>query len=91
MKTMTSRDFNQDVGRAKRMAREEPVIITDRGRPSHVLMSHESFETMRSAVPAAEPDKPMTLFDIFADPSPEADFDFEVPRWGVEQHTVEFD
>ena len=43
MTTITSRDFNQDVGKAKRLARQEPVFITDRGRPSHVLMSFEAF------------------------------------------------
>ena len=43
MTTISSRDFNQDVGRAKRAARLEPVFITDRGRPSHVLMSFEAF------------------------------------------------
>lgn len=40
---MSSRDFNQDVGRAKRAARIEPVFVTDRGRPTHVLMSFEAF------------------------------------------------
>jgi PHD/YefM family antitoxin component YafN of YafNO toxin-antitoxin module len=43
MTTISSRDFNQDVGKAKRLARHEPVYITDRGRPSHVLMSFEAF------------------------------------------------
>jgi len=43
MTTMSSRDFNQDVGRAKRAALTEPVFITDRGKPSHVLMSFEAF------------------------------------------------
>nr|WP_226898630.1 type II toxin-antitoxin system prevent-host-death family antitoxin [Mangrovicoccus algicola] len=36
---MTSRELNQDLGRAKRAAEDGPVIITDRGRPAHVLMS----------------------------------------------------
>ncbi len=43
MTTLTSREFNQDVGRAKREARMEPVFITDRGKPTHVLMSFEAF------------------------------------------------
>ena len=46
MTTISSRDFNQDVGKAKRAARLEPVFITDRGRPSHVLMSFEAFRRM---------------------------------------------
>ncbi|MDZ5648750.1 type II toxin-antitoxin system Phd/YefM family antitoxin [Nitrospirillum sp. BR 11828] len=40
---MSSRDFNQDVGGAKRAALSEPVFITDRGKPTHVLMNFETF------------------------------------------------
>lgn len=43
MATISSREFNQDVGRAKRAAQSEPVFITDRGKPTHVLMSFENF------------------------------------------------
>lgn len=43
MKVVSSRDFNQDVSNAKRAARIEPVFITDRGKPTHVLMSIENF------------------------------------------------
>jgi len=39
MKLLTSREFNRDVSHAKREARTEPVVITDRGQPTHVLMS----------------------------------------------------
>jgi prevent-host-death family protein len=43
MSTVSSRDFNQDVSAAKRAASTEPVIITDRGKPSHVLLSIEQY------------------------------------------------
>jgi prevent-host-death family protein len=43
MKVLTSREFNQDVSQAKRAARLEPVFVTDRGRPTHVLMSVETY------------------------------------------------
>ncbi len=46
MTTMTSREFNQDTGRAKREAEKLPVIITDRGKPSHVLMTYEAYQRM---------------------------------------------
>ena len=46
MKVVSSRDFNQDVSNAKRAARIEPVFITDRGRPTHVLMSIENFKNL---------------------------------------------
>ena len=42
-KRISSRDFNQNVSAAKRAAEEEPVIITDRGRPALVLMSIEHY------------------------------------------------
>ncbi|MBW8756227.1 MAG: type II toxin-antitoxin system Phd/YefM family antitoxin [Burkholderiales bacterium] len=43
MKLLTSREFNRDVSQAKRAARIEPVLITDRGQPTHVLMSIADF------------------------------------------------
>jgi prevent-host-death family protein len=43
MKLLTSREFNRDVSHAKREARIEPVLITDRGQPTHVLMSIEDW------------------------------------------------
>jgi len=45
-KTITSRDLNQNVSAAKRAAEAEPVIITDRGRPSLVLMSIEHYRRL---------------------------------------------
>ena len=46
MTTVTARDFNQDVSAAKRAAATEPVIITDRGTPSHVLLSIAQYERL---------------------------------------------
>ena len=37
--TLTSREFNQDTGRAKKAAEDGPVFITDRGKPARVLLS----------------------------------------------------
>lgn len=36
---ITSREFNRDVSAAMRAAEDGPVTITDRGRPSHVLLA----------------------------------------------------
>lgn len=44
--TLSSRDFNQDRGRAKKAALEGPVFITDRGRPAHVLLSIEDYQRL---------------------------------------------
>lgn len=35
----TARRFNQDTAGAKRAAEDGPVYVTDRGRPSHVLLT----------------------------------------------------
>lgn len=41
--TITSREFNQDIGRAKRAASAGPVFVTDRGKPSLVLVTYEEW------------------------------------------------
>jgi prevent-host-death family protein len=69
---MSSREFNQDTAHAKRAARNGPVIITDRGKPSHVLMSMEEYQRLEK--------KPRSLAEALADDRPEADFDWEPPR-----------
>jgi prevent-host-death family protein len=47
--TMTSREFNQDAGRAKRAAKGGPVFITDRGEPAHVLLTIEEYRKLSCA------------------------------------------
>lgn len=42
--TLSSREFNQDTSRAKKAAKTGPVLITDRGRPAHVLMTFSEYE-----------------------------------------------
>lgn len=71
-RTFSSRAFNQDTGGAKKAARQGPVFITDRGRPSHVLLTIEAYEALAR--------RPMSLLDALRDDRPEADFDFEPPR-----------
>ncbi|QEH36356.1 Phd_YefM [Aquisphaera giovannonii] len=44
--TLTSREFNQDTGRAKKAAALGPVFITDRGKPAHVLLSIEEYQRL---------------------------------------------
>ena len=44
MTTLSAREFNRDVSAAKRAALDGPVVITDRGRASHVLLSVERYE-----------------------------------------------
>ncbi len=44
--TLSSRQFNQDASRAKKAAQAGPVIITDRGRPAHVLLTFDAYKKM---------------------------------------------
>ena len=46
MSTLTSREFNQETGRAKKEALSGPVFITDRGKPSHVLLSYDEYKAI---------------------------------------------
>ena len=49
----SSRELNQDLGRAKKAALDGPVVITDRGKPAHVLLSYADYQRLT--------DKPRTL------------------------------
>jgi len=66
MTTVTSREFNRDVSAAKRAASNGPVVITDNGRPAHVLLSIRDYERLteragRMAERLAGPDADLPL------------------------------
>ena len=44
--TLSSRELNQDVSRAKKAAKLGPVVITDRGAPSHVLLTFAEYQRL---------------------------------------------
>ena len=48
IKTVSSREFNQDTSSAKRAASSGPVFITDRGKPAHVLLTFEQYQRITS-------------------------------------------
>lgn len=52
----TARSFNQDTAAAKRAAEDGPVYVTDRGRPSHVLLTFDEYTrlTASSGVPGRD-------------------------------------
>jgi prevent-host-death family protein len=75
--TVSSREFNQDISKAKRDALKGPVFITDRGHPAHVLLSIEEYQKIS--------DKEKTIADLLAMPDA-ADIDFEPPKSGKELH-----
>lgn len=71
--TLSSREFNQDRGRAKRAAKKGPVFITDRGRPAHVLLTIEEYEKLT--------DKPKSLLEALKMPGV-GEVEIEFPRLG---------
>ena len=79
MSTLTSREFNQDVARAKRAAKNGPVIITDRGRPAYVLMRHETYRRLSRQGPGVRA--------LLAHPESE-EVAFDPPRLGDEKLTL---
>jgi len=71
--TVSSREFNQDASGAKRAASKGPVIITDRGRPAHVLLTIEAYQKLTQ--------KTASIADLLGMPGI-ADIAFEPPRAG---------
>ncbi|TNF66421.1 MAG: type II toxin-antitoxin system Phd/YefM family antitoxin [Gammaproteobacteria bacterium] len=70
VKTITSREFNQDVSKAKKSATKGPVFITDRGKLAHVLLTAEAYQKL------LKKDNIVNLLSM-----PEAcDIDFDAPK-----------
>ncbi|WP_045739021.1 type II toxin-antitoxin system Phd/YefM family antitoxin [Xanthomonas sp. MUS 060] len=69
--TLSSRELNQDVTRAKKATRSGPVFITDRGKPAHVLLSFEDYQRLTR--------QRRNIADALAMPGV-ADIEFEPPR-----------
>lgn len=85
LRTMSSREFNQHVSRAKAAADEGPLVITDRGKPAYVLVNAGEYERLSA------PRKGTSIAEALADPRPEADFEFDFPRMRGVWRPVDFD
>lgn len=82
MSYMTSAAFNQNPSKAKRQADEQPVVITDHGKASYVLMRYSDFEKRM---------KPFrSLADVLANKDPAGDKDFEPARLRFPKRDLEF-
>jgi prevent-host-death family protein len=69
--TLSSRQFNQDAGKAKKAASAGPVIITDRGRPAHVLLTFDDYQKIAGSRG--------NIADLLAMPAID-DVDLAIPR-----------
>ncbi len=70
-KKLTSREFNQDTGGAKKAAKDGPVYITDRGQPSHVLLTFADFQRLAANRPS--------IIELLAQPPGVEDINFHAP------------
>ena len=74
--TLSSRELNQDVTRAKKATKAGPVFITDRGQPAYALLTIEEYHRLRGG------DRPRTLLEVMHSLPDTSDIDFEPPRLG---------
>ncbi len=82
IRTLPSRDFARDVGNAKRLTAEGPVLITDRGRPAYALLKIEDYYRLSGRAD-------VSIADLLAMPGD--DIDFEPPRADIHLRTPDFD
>lgn len=80
--TFTSRDFNRDPGSIKRAALSGPVFITDRNKPSLVVMAIKDYERLAG--------RGTSLLDVLM-PDDEQDFDFEPPKARIAARVADLD
>lgn len=69
---LSSRAFGHDPGGARKAAEAGPMIITDRGKPAHVLLSVAEYRRLTAAT--------HNLVDMLTMPAEAEDIDFEPPR-----------
>jgi prevent-host-death family protein len=77
---MSAREFNQDTGGAKKAAQSGPVLITDRGEPTHVLLSIEEYRKLTGGAGSIVTQLAM------AD-----DVDFDVPKLAMRLKPASFE
>jgi hypothetical protein len=82
-KKITSREFNQDTGGAKNAAKDGPVYITDRGQPSHVLLTFDDYQRLAANQPS--------IIELLAQPPGIEDIDFDTPTSTDTAEPAEFD
>lgn len=80
-KTLSSREFNQNTGGAKKAAQEGPVFITDRGKQAYVLLTIEEYWKLGGPGPS--------IIELLAMPGVE-DIDFEPPRMNLVSKPIDF-
>jgi len=70
--TLSSREFNQNVTRAKKAACHGPVFITERGKPSHVLLNLDAYRKLTH--------QRRSIVEILG---MDEEVEFDVPKWNI--------
>ncbi len=79
--TLTSGEFDRDPRRAMTAAKDGPVFITDRGTPSHVLLSIEAYRKLTAS--------PVTIGDLIG-MTDAAHLEFDPPKAVIRLKPADF-
>lgn len=82
MASMSAREFNQNVSKATRIADEEPVFVTRRGKVEYVLISIEEYEGFKK--------EKLSLYEALQMPEVE-DIELEIAPREIEPFREVFD
>ena len=83
---MTSRELNQHTYRAQQEAEKSPVVITNRGRPAHVLLSYADYQKLTGGRRSA-----LEALQSLNYPDTAADIELEIPpRSKAQRQPVNF-
>lgn len=80
--SLSSREFNQELGRAKKSSKKGPVFITDRGRTTHVLLDIDDYRRITGTH--------ATMADLLSNPAA-AEIEFEPLRIDLSRLEVDFE
>lgn len=101
--TLSSREFDKHVGRARKAAKSGPVFITDRGKPAYVLLTINDYEQLNAERSSTAADRSladkstesgrskMSIVDLLGMPPDIEDVELEIPRDRSTPRPVDFD
>jgi len=80
--TLSSREFNQKIGFAKKAAEKGPVFVTDRGEQTHVLLNVQEYRKITGKGP--------TIGELLSCPAA-AEIEWEIEPIEFDFKPAEFD
>ncbi|WP_386697278.1 type II toxin-antitoxin system prevent-host-death family antitoxin [Lonepinella sp. MS14436] len=84
MNVITSREFYQNTGKAYKLAKIDPVLITKYGKPDIVVLNYSEYQRLNNLSPTR------SLYDVFATADPQvAEIELELPERTVDDQRPE--